>query len=98
MGIAGGQGSLDSSHGAVRAQLQEAPVRAISAADDAVPEPPREALPSLASLTRTHPSPLLRWQLLEILYAYCCTLRTFHGDWHEEPQVSAPVLRQAPLL
>ena len=69
-----------------------APAKVIGAGEQALPGPPREALPSVASLTKAQPSPLLRWQLLEILYAYCCTLRIFHGDWHDEPQVCCWIL------
>ena len=47
----------------------------------AIPEPPETALPRLAALTRAPPSPLLQWQLLEILYAYCSAMHLFQGDW-----------------
>jgi hypothetical protein len=45
-----------------------------------LPEPPPRALPSLASLTRRRPSPLLRYQAVQLLYAYCFLLRRFNGD------------------
>ena len=75
----------DSRHFGPSAVLQDQ--AAAQNALSAIPELPHEALPTVASLTRAQPSPLLRWQLLEVLYAYCCTLRTFHGDWHDAPQV-----------
>ena len=81
------QMDVSSSPSVLSAQLQESPAAVISAADAAVPEPPRESLPSLSMLTKAQPSPLLRWQLLEIVYAYCCTLRVFHGDWQDESEV-----------
>ncbi len=52
-----------------------------------MPEPPGEPLPRLAALSRAPPSPLLRWQALQLLYAYCLALRTYHGDWRPEPLV-----------
>ncbi|KAK9853612.1 hypothetical protein WJX84_000043 [Apatococcus fuscideae] len=98
------QMDVSSSPSVLSAQLQESPAAVISAADAAVPEPPRESLPSLSMLTKAQPSPLLRWQLLEIVYAYCCTLRVFHGDWQDEPeeavemaQALAPTLAPTPI-
>ena len=52
-----------------------------------MPEPPGEPLPKLAALSRLPPSPLLQWQALQLLYAYCLTLRTYHGDWRADPLV-----------
>ena len=46
-----------------------------------LPPPASEPLPPLSSLSSARPSPLLSWQLLELLYAYCFTMRLFNGDW-----------------
>ena len=56
----------------------------------AIPEAPKAALPRLAALSRAPPSPLLQWQLLEILYAYCSTMHLFQGDWAFDAMVSHP--------
>jgi hypothetical protein len=52
-----------------------------------IPQPPQDPLPPLSALSRAQPSPLLRWQLLDILYAYCITMHLYNGDWRAEPQV-----------
>lgn len=44
-------------------------------------------LPKLASLTKAAPSPLLRWQLLDVLYAYCLIMRLYNGEPMADPQV-----------
>ncbi len=88
---AGDSQALEDQASATAGWSREAAPAVVKPSDAAVPEPPHEALPGLASLTKAQPSPLLRWQLLEVLYAYCCSLRIFHGDWQQEPQVcSAP--------
>lgn len=46
-----------------------------------LPAPPSRPLPPLAALTRMAPSPLLQYQLLDLLYAYAFTLRLFNGDY-----------------
>ena len=53
----------------------------------AIPEAPETALPRLAALSRAPPSPLLQWQLLELLYAYCSTMHLFQGDWASDAVV-----------
>jgi hypothetical protein len=47
-----------------------------------LPQPPEEAIPTLQMLAgKGHkPSPLLPWQLLQLLVAYCAVLRQFNGD------------------
>ncbi|KAJ9506666.1 hypothetical protein QJQ45_018372, partial [Haematococcus lacustris] len=45
-----------------------------------LPAPPDTPLPSLASLTHSPPSPLLRWQLLQLLFSYCWVQRTYNGE------------------
>ena len=47
-----------------------------------LPQPPEEAIPTLQLLAgKGHkPSPLLLWQLLQLLVAYCAVLRQFNGD------------------
>lgn len=54
-----------------------------------IPEPLTEPLPALRSLTAAQPSPTLGWQLLDILYAYCCTMRVYHGDPRVDPAEAA---------
>ena len=46
-----------------------------SGAPTALPLPPSAPLPPLSALTRGAPSPLLRWQLLQLLFGYCCAAR-----------------------
>jgi hypothetical protein len=46
----------------------------------------------LASLTKVEPSPLLRNNLLELLYAYVFTMLQFNGDW--TMQVSCACVRE----
>ncbi len=57
-----------------------------------LPPPPSRPLPPLAVLTKAAPSPLLRWQLLDLLYAYCFTLRLYNGDYAWEAADAADVL------
>lgn len=57
-----------------------------------LPPPPSRPLPPLAALTKAAPSPLLRWQLLDLLYAYCFTLRLYNGDYQWEAADAADVL------
>lgn len=52
----------------------------------APPPPPPEPLPQLRSLARA-PSPLLRWQLPQLLFAYCGVLRLFNGDYRADALV-----------
>lgn len=53
----------------------------------AIPAPPSAPLPPLAALSKAQPSPLLRWQLVDILFSYCLTLRLYNGEWASDPQV-----------
>ena len=57
-----------------------------------LPEPPSRALPPLAALTKAAPSPLLQYQLLDLLYAYCLTLRLYNGDYQCEAEAAAGLL------
>ncbi len=52
-----------------------------------LPAAPSQPLPLLASLTKVPPSPLLQWQLLDILYTYCFVMRLYNGDYSSDPQV-----------
>lgn len=52
-----------------------------------LPPGPSQPLQPLSALTKAQPSPLLRWQLLELLYAYCFVLRQYNGDAGEEDVV-----------
>ena len=55
-----------------------------------LPAAPSHPLPLLASLTKFAPSPLLQWQLLDILYTYCFVMRLYNGDYLTDPQVMHP--------
>ncbi|PSC72297.1 zinc finger HIT domain-containing 2 isoform A [Micractinium conductrix] len=57
-----------------------------------LPVPPSRPLPPLATLTRAAPSPVLRGQLLDLLYSYCLTLRRYNGDWEWEAADAADTL------
>jgi hypothetical protein len=58
--------------------------------DTPAPSPPIMAnIPSLDSLTKIKPSPLLINNLLEILYVYAYVKRLFNGDWEEENATEA---------
>lgn len=57
-----------------------------------MPPPPSRPLPPLAALTRAAPSPLLGYQLLDLLYAYCLTLRRYNGDYQWEAADAADTL------
>eukprot|EP00897_Mesotaenium_endlicherianum_P000348 jgi/Mesen1/10313/ME000079S09732 len=57
-----------------------------------LPEPPRDPLPALADLTSAPPSALLPVHLVDILYAYCFTLRYYNGEWASEPSEAAQAL------
>ena len=54
-----------------------------------IPDPPESALPRLGALSKAAPSPLLQWQLLEILYAYCTAMHLYQGDWASDAVVGA---------
>jgi hypothetical protein len=53
-----------------------------------------EPLVPVASLTKSAPSPLLRWQLLQLLYGYCWVMRRYNG----EPGLPDVVTEAAHLL
>lgn len=62
------------------AELRDAaPAAAVPA--ELLPAAPEAPLPPLTSLTKAAPSPLLAWHLLEVLFAYCYTVRRFRGSW-----------------
>lgn len=73
-----------------------------------MPRPPDVALPRLQDLAGpTHkPSPLMPWQLLQLLVAYCAVMRQFNGEpdaeggWEAAHQLLqlAPPLIQAALV
>ena len=54
-----------------------------------IPEPPEDALPRLAALSSAIPSPLLQWQLVEILYAYCTVMQLYQGAWASDAVVGS---------
>ncbi len=45
-----------------------------------LPPGPEQPLQPLAALTRARPSPLLPYQLVEVLYAYCFAMRRYNGE------------------
>ncbi|XP_038620784.1 zinc finger HIT domain-containing protein 2 [Tachyglossus aculeatus] len=60
------------------------------------PVPPD--IPPLAALTRGRPSPLLRFQLPNVLFAYAHALALYHGDDDLVPDVCATVLAVSEAL
>ena len=52
-----------------------------------LPAPLAQPLPQLSALVRGTPSPLLRWQVLDLLYSYCLAMRLYNGDWSSQAQV-----------
>lgn len=63
-----------------------------AALSSTLPVPPSRPLPPLAVLTKAAPSPLLQYQLLDLLYAYCLTLRRYNGDYQWEAADAADTL------
>jgi len=60
---------------------------ASSCGDGREQRPLDAALPRLSALTPRAPSPLLRWQLPQLLYAYCAMLRLYNGDYRADATV-----------
>ncbi|GAA0157200.1 hypothetical protein LIER_14519 [Lithospermum erythrorhizon] len=56
---------------------------------DNIPRGPEAPLPSIKKLSSSEPSPLLAIHLVDIVYAYCFTLRLYNGDWESDPVGSA---------
>ena len=52
-----------------------------------LPCAPEGGLPTLSSLTKATPSPLLQWQLLDILYSYVFVMRLYNGEYSIDAQV-----------
>ncbi|CAD7705201.1 unnamed protein product [Ostreobium quekettii] len=57
----------------------------------ALPLPPSEPLPSVQSLTKAPPSDVVRWQLIDMLYAYCFIVRRFHSSILSDPREVAAI-------
>ncbi|KAL4452311.1 hypothetical protein ABPG75_007973 [Micractinium tetrahymenae] len=90
---AAGQQGSGVQQGAVQQQAQQQSDRVDGlAGGSGLPPPPSRPLPPLAALTRAAPSPLLRYQLLDLLYAYCFTLRRYNGDYQWEAADAADTL------
>lgn len=53
-----------------------------------IPPGPEAPLPSIRKLSSAEPSPLLAIHLVDIVYAYCFTLRLYNGDWGSDPMGS----------
>jgi hypothetical protein len=81
------------SQGQRRVVVQEAsvqePAGPVARADDAqppaqqqqqLPAASADPLVPVSSLTKATPSPLLRWQLLQVLYGYCWVMRRYNGE------------------
>lgn len=77
---------------AAEGPLASADPDAPAAPDSGLPAPPSRPLPPLSALTKALPSPLLRYQLLDLLYCYCYTLRLYNGDYAWEAAAAADVL------
>eukprot|EP00026_Physarum_polycephalum_P004990 Phypoly_transcript_05016.p1 GENE.Phypoly_transcript_05016~~Phypoly_transcript_05016.p1 ORF type:complete len:419 (+),score=72.43 Phypoly_transcript_05016:791-2047(+) len=69
--------------------------------DEEEPTIPKEPTPlpkieddllKLSSITAHPPSPMLGFNLVEIVYAYAYTLRLFNGDWTSDPVDAATTL------
>lgn len=54
---------------------------------EGLPAAPEHALPKVISLTKATPSPLLQWQLLDVLYSYAFVMRLYNGDCRSDAQV-----------
>lgn len=64
-----------------------------------LPAPPAEPLTALSELISSAPSPLLRWQLFELLYAYSLVMRLYNGDPAVDSEDAAcTFLEAAPFL
>lgn len=50
-----------------------------------IPHGPETPLLPISKLSKTEPSPLLDFHLVDILYSYCFTLRLYNGDWQSDP-------------
>ena len=57
-------------------------------------------IPALASLLPSgrEPSPLLSFHLLDLLLAYALAMRTFNGDWHQDPPAFLQLLLDTSLV
>ena len=62
-----------------------------------LPNPPAAPLPLLRKLTAAVPSPLLVWQLLQLIYGYCWVMRLYNGESDGDETADA-VLQAAPPL
>lgn len=60
-----------------------------------LPALPKNPLPRLSTLTKAIPSPLLQWQLVDLLYTYCLLARLFNGEHVQEHQVCRPSVLEA---
>ncbi|KAA6430017.1 MAG: hypothetical protein FRX49_00448 [Trebouxia sp. A1-2] len=78
-----------SASGAHRMSVQDQENGGAATAVSGLPAAPSQPLPLLASLTNVLPSPLLQWQLLDILYTYCFVMRLYNGDYSSDPQEAA---------
>ena len=58
-----------------------------SSSGGGLPCAPEAGLPALSSLTKATPSPLLQWQLLDILYSYVFVMRLYNGEYSTDAQV-----------
>ena len=61
---------------------------------DPSPPPLPASLPPLSTLSKQAPSPLLFFNLIEVLYAYALAMRLFNGEWQPEPAEVANHLTQ----
>ncbi|KAF5843907.1 hypothetical protein DUNSADRAFT_29 [Dunaliella salina] len=72
-------------------QFVQEGVESIQEGHSRPPEPPEEPLHPLSSLTKAKPSPLLQWQAVELLYAYCHVMRQYNGEAVQPEMVAEAV-------
>lgn len=48
--------------------------------DGALPARPSSPLPPLATITKASPAPELKYQLVELIFAYCYVMRMYNGE------------------
>lgn len=57
-----------------------------------IPAGPETPLPPVNKLTSREPSPLVAFQLIDIMYSYCFALRLYNGDWQSDALGTAMVV------
>ncbi|MEW5320347.1 MAG: hypothetical protein WDW38_011425 [Sanguina aurantia] len=71
----------------------------VSSGGGSLPAGASAPLPRLTSLTTAAPSPLLRWQLLDLLYSYCLVTKRLSGaELRQAPAAATMVMAVAEVL